>query len=337
MRSMLETLVRGENLFEEQAGELLMTLTDPRTDVALSGALLAALRAKGPVAAEVRGLATTMRKLATPVELPEGSPIVDIVGTGGDGSGSLNQSTGAALLTSACGVRVAKHGNRSVSSHSGAADVLEKLGYLAPTTPEGVVDSLVQTGFAFLFAPHFHPAMKVVAPVRKAMGIRTVFNILGPLTNPASPGFYVIGAYSPAMAKLMAEALSGMPVDRAFVVHGEPGWDEATPCGPFLQYDVTPGSVVELHRDPRDFGVRRCSPGDLAGGNPQYNAAAIEDAFAGESGPHSDALALTAGLALEVTGAAASLDDGIEAARAALADGSAADLLVGLRRWGAGQ
>ena len=332
MTSLLEKLVRSENLYEEQGEDLLRLLTDPRTDPILSGALLAALRTKGPVAEEVRGLANGMRKLATRVELG-GDPSVDIVGTGGDGSGSLNLSTGSALLAAACGLRVAKHGNRAVSSHSGAADVLEALGYEAPQTPAGVLSSISDLSFAFLFAPYFHPAMKVVAPIRKTLGIRTVFNILGPLTNPASPSHYVIGAFSPAMAKLMAEALSGMDITRAFVVHGEPGWDEATPCGPFLLYDVGPGSVVEEHRDPRDYGVERCEPNALAGGNAQYNAAALRDAFEGASGPHADALALGAGLALEVTGNARTLDDGLDRARAALEEGSAAELVRRLKGW----
>jgi anthranilate phosphoribosyltransferase len=332
MTSLLEKLVRSENLYEEQGEDLLRLITDPRTDPILSGALLAALRTKGPVAEEVRGLANGMRKLATHVELG-GDPSVDIVGTGGDGSGSLNLSTGSALLAAACGLRVAKHGNRAVSSHSGAADVLESLGYEAPQTPAGVLSSISDLNFAFLFAPYFHPAMKVVAPIRKTLGIRTVFNILGPLTNPASPTHYVIGAFSPAMAKLMAEALSGMDITRAFVVHGEPGWDEATPCGPFLLYDVGPGSVVEEHRDPRDYGVERCEPNALAGGNAQYNAAAMRDAFEGGSGPHADALALGAGLALEVMGTVSTLDSGIDRARAALEDGSAAELARRLKGW----
>lgn len=327
MTSILETLVRGNDLAEHEARDLLQTLTDPRTEPALSGALLAALRSKGAVAAEVRGLATEMRALATRVELPGGRQAVDIVGTGGDGSGSLNLSTGSALLTAAAGLPVAKHGNRSVSSRSGAADVLEELGYTSPKTPEGAVASFERLGFTFLFAPYFHPATRGVVGVRKAMGIRTVFNILGPLTNPASPSHYVIGAFSPEMARLMAEALSGMPLERAFVVHGEPGWDEATPCGPFLMFDVRPGTVSEVRRDPQDYGIPRCDPGDLAGGNAVYNASAIRNAFAGESGPHADALALGAGLALEVAGVVETLVAGIDRARAALDDGTAQRLV----------
>ena len=208
--------------------------------------------------------------------------------------------------------------------------MLEALGYALPTGPDGVLDDLERLGFAFLFAPHFHPAMKGVAPVRKAMGIRTIFNILGPLTNPAAPAHYLIGAFSPAVAHLMAEALAGMSIERAFVVHGEPGWDEATPCGPFLLYDVRRGSVSEQHRDPRDFGIDRCQPNDLACGNPRYNASALEDAFSDAKGAHADALALAAGLALEVTGSEPSLDAGIDRARGTMESGEASDLLARL-------
>ncbi len=327
MTSVLERLVRGESLPEHEAAEVLERLTDPRTEQAWSGAVLAALRAKGATAEEVRGFAVAMRRLAKAVALDVDGPVVDLVGTGGDGSGSLNLSTGAALLTAACGLPVAKHGNRSISSKSGAADVLDALGYVAPEGPDQVRTSLAELGFAFLFAPYFHPAMRSVGPVRKAMGIRTVFNILGPLANPASPPFYVIGAFSPAVARLMADALSGMPIERAFVVHGEPGWDEATPCGPFLLFDVTPGQVREERRDPQDVGLEVCDPGDLAGGNAVYNAGAIRDVFAGDEGAHRDALCLGAGLALEVCGVAVDLREGLARARDAVDSGAAAALL----------
>ncbi len=331
MTSVLERLVRGENLPEHEAAEVLERLTDPRTEQAWSGAVLAALRAKGATAQEVRGFAVAMRRLAKSVTLHVDGPVVDLVGTGGDGSGSFNLSTGSALLTAACGLPVAKHGNRSISSQSGAADVLEALGYVTPEDPGQVRESLAEHGFAFLFAPHFHPAMRSVGPVRKAMSIRTVFNILGPLANPASPPFYVIGAFSSEVARLMAEALSGMSIERAFVVHGEPGWDEATPCGPFLLFDVTPGRVREERRDPQDVGIEVCDPGDLAGGNAEYNASAIRDVFAGDEGAHRDALCLGSGLALEVCGVVADLRAGVERARDALDSGAATALLDGFR------
>jgi len=276
VKDLLERLLDGVHLTEEEAAALMTELAEDRLPAAVAGAFLAGLRLKRETPAEIRGFARAMRSLARRPRLPEGLRPVDIVGTGGDGSGSLNLSTGSALLAAACGLQVVKHGNRSVSSRCGSADVLEALGLGLPLDESRAGDCLEQTGFTFLFAPHYHPAMKSLVPVRKALGVRTVFNILGPLTNPAEPPFMVVGAFSPAVAELMAEALSGLPVERAFVVHGEPGWDEATPCGRFLLFDVRPGKVSKEVRDPADFGIERCAPEDLAGGDAAENAAAIE-------------------------------------------------------------
>jgi len=328
----LDRLLANEDLAESEAAGLMRLLTDEALSPAMSAALLIALRVKGETADEVRGFATAMRELARPVNLPGELRAVDIVGTGGDGSGSVNISTGTALLTAACGIPVVKHGNRSVSSKSGSADVLEVLGIPLPDGPDTAVACVADCGFTFLFAPFFHPAMKAIAPVRGALGVRTVFNILGPLTNPAKPPFHLIGAFDLPTARLMADALVGMPIERAFVIHGEPGWDEATPCGEFTLFDVQPGEVIEEHRDPLDYGLPRCSPADLAGGDAEFNARALESVLAGEDkGPHCDALLLGAGLALEVSGRAADLIDGIAQARAALEAGAAQDVLSKLR------
>ena len=255
-RRALADLLEAKDLTESAAAELMHALTDPELPPALAGAVLVALRMKGEIAAEIRGFATAMRELARDPGIPAGAPTVDCVGTGGDGSGSVNISTGAALLAAASGVRVVKHGNRAVSSKSGSADVLEALGLPLPLDEKAAVRCLEETSFTFLFAPFYHPAMKSIAPVRAAMGVRTVFNLLGPLSNPARPPFGVIGAFSPSVARLMADTLSGMDIERVFVVHGEPGWDEATPVGPFLLYDVRPGQVEEQHRDPADYKYR---------------------------------------------------------------------------------
>ncbi|MCE3284184.1 MAG: anthranilate phosphoribosyltransferase, partial [Steroidobacteraceae bacterium] len=303
-RVTLERLLNRQDLAESEAAELLVVLTDPALAPAMGGALLAALRAKGLTADEVRGFASAMRRLARHPVLPGGPAAVDIVGTGGDASGSFNISTGASLLSAALGVRVVKHGNRSVSSRSGSADLLECLGLPLPLDETRAGECLAATGFTFLFAPHYHPAMKEIAPVRRALGVRTVFNLLGPLTNPAEPPFGLIGAYSRDAARLMAETIAGMPIERVFVVHGEPGWDEPTPCGPFELYDVRPGHVQRTQRDPRDYGLARCSPQDLAGGDAAHNAVGMRAVFAGEDrGPHRDALVLNAALVLELTGA----------------------------------
>ena len=212
LRRMLEQILDGRDLSEAQAGELLRALTSPDVPPPLAGAFLAGLRAKGVVADEVRGFAQAMRELGRRPDFEAGLPAIDIVGTGGDASGSLNLSTGAALLSAACGLRVVKHGNRSVSSKAGSADVLEALGLKLPLDETRAGECLAATGFTFLFAPHYHPAMKSVAPIRQAMGVRTVFNILGPLSNPAEPEYHVIGAFDAATAELLirGQGISGV-------------------------------------------------------------------------------------------------------------------------------
>jgi len=335
-KKILNHLLANQDLAEAEAADLMRFLTDEELPQAMSAALLIALRVKGETAEEVRGFATAMRELARTMNLPDGMQAVDIVGTGGDGSGSVNISTGTALLTAACGLPVVKHGNRSVSSKSGSADVLEALGLALPDGPEAAAACVMDCGFTFLFAPFFHPAMKVIAPVRGALGVRTVFNILGPLTNPARPPFLLIGAFDLPTARLMADTLVGMPIERAFVVHGEPGWDEATPVGSFTLFDVQPGEVIEVCRDPLDYGLPRCSPDDLAGGDAEFNATALEAVLIGEDrGAHRDALLLGAGLALELTGRASDLPDGIAQARATLDSGEAKRLLGKLRAFAA--
>ncbi|CAG0940364.1 anthranilate phosphoribosyltransferase [Gammaproteobacteria bacterium] len=330
----LEALLARRSLAADEAAALMHALADETLPPALSGAVLAVLRAKGETAQELRGFASAMRELARRVQLPAGLPAADVVGTGGDGSGSLNISTGASLLAAACGVPVVKHGNRSVSSRSGSADVLEALGVPLARDPGEALDCLARCGFTFLFAPNFHPAMKAVAPVRRALGIRTVFNVLGPLTNPAAPPYGLIGAFDLPTARLMADALSGLPIERCFVVHGEPGWDEATPCGPFTLFDVRPGVVRRLRRDPARFGITPCTPAGLAGGDADANARALEAVLAGrDRGPHREALVLGAGLVLDLTGRARGLRRGIEAARRALDAGAGAALLERLREF----
>jgi anthranilate phosphoribosyltransferase len=335
-KDILERLLSRDDLTEAEAGDLMRALADEELPQAMSAALLIALRAKGETAEEVRGFATAMRQLAKETTIPDGMIAADIVGTGGDGSGSLNISTGTALLTAACGVPVIKHGNRSVSSKSGSADVLEAMGIPLPKDPESATACLSECGFTFLFAPFFHPAMKAIAPVRGAMGVRTVFNILGPLTNPARPPFNLIGAFDLPTARLMADTLAGMDIRRAFVIHGEPGWDEATPVGPFTLFDVTPGEVTEETRDPADAGIARCTPRDLAGGDAEVNAGALEAALSGaDKGPHRDALVLGAALVLELTGKVSSLEDGVRRAGAAIDAGDATGVLKKLKRFGA--
>lgn len=326
-RELLERLLDRRDLSQLEAQELLTHLTGPEASPAMSGAILAALRSKGVVADEVRGFAYAMRALARrPVFA--GTRAIDIVGTGGDASGSLNISTGTALLVAACGFPVLKHGNRSISSRAGSADVLEALGLTVPFDEEVAHAAFEATRFAFLFAPHYHPAMKALAQVRSALGVRTVFNILGPLTNPAAPPLHLIGAFSREAAELLADTMAGMPIERTFVVHGASGWDEPTPVGPFTLFDVRPGHVEVQVREPEAYGLSRCAVSDLVGGDAQHNARSLQGVLRGEDrGPHRDCLLLGAALALEVAGEVRDPREGIERAAQAIDSGAARRVL----------
>jgi anthranilate phosphoribosyltransferase len=335
-RHTLEHLLEGRDLTETQAADLLRQLTKPDLAPAMAGALLASLRSKGVTSAEVRGFAGAMRALARKPALPDAPDAIDIVGTGGDSSGSLNLSTGAALLTAACGLPVVKHGNRSISSRSGSADLIEQLGFRLPLDERRAADCFTATGFTFLFAPYFHPAMKSLAPIRAALGVRTVFNLLGPLTNPAAPRFYLIGAFNAAAAELMADTLAGMEAERAWVIHGAAGWDEATPIGPFLAFDVRRGEIQRHEIDPREFGLEPCASADLAGGDAAANLAALRDVIAGrDRGAHRAALVLQCGLALFIAGRTGSIAAGIEVAGSVLDSGQALEWLRQLERFAA--
>jgi anthranilate phosphoribosyltransferase len=334
LNATLDRLLDGQNLPEREATDLLLALAAPELSPALAGALLGALRAKGVTAAELRGLAAGMRALARKPRLPPGLRAVDIVGTGGDKSGSLNLSTGAALLAAAAGVAVVKHGNRAVSSRAGSADVLEVLGVKIALDEQQAGDCLAATGFTFLFAPLYHPAMKSIAPVRAALGVRTVFNLLGPLSNPAEPPFQVVGAFDLPTAELIAQALSGMNIERALVIHGAAGWDEPTPVGPFELFDVRAGAVRRERRDPADYGLGACAPADLAGGDAAHNARVLERTLAGaERGAPRDALLLGAALAFEVSGAETAPRLAIARAAQAIDSGAAKGLLEKLVRF----
>jgi anthranilate phosphoribosyltransferase len=331
-REILEQLLTPQDLSEAHAAALLRLLTTPDVAPAMAGALLAALRAKGVTADEVRGFAGAMRALALKPALPAAIDAIDIVGTGGDGSGSLNLSTGAALLAAACGLPVVKHGNRSISSRSGSADLIEAIGFTLPLDENRAAECFVDTGFTFLFAPYFHPAMKALAPIRAALGIRTVFNLLGPLTNPAAPRFLLVGAYDLHTAELLAGTLAGMHIERGWVVHGASGWDEATPIGSFVAFDVAGDRVTRRDVNPEEFGIARCAPLALKGGDAKANLKALLDVFEGrDQGPHHDTLVLQCGLALMIAGRAQSIAEGIALARAVIDSGKALAWLQRLR------
>lgn len=335
LRSTLDQLLDRRNLSEAEASQLLIALTDASLAPAMAGALLAALRSKGVTPDEVRGFAKAMRSLAKHPTIGPGAPLVDIVGTGGDASGSFNLSTGAGLLLAATGLRVVKHGNRAVSSRCGSADILEQFGLKLPLDEQAAGRCLDAVGFTFLFAPYYHAATKAVAPIRQALGVRTVFNILGPLCNPAEPPFHLIGAYNLDTAKLLADTMAGLPIERTFVVHGDPGWDEATPVGPFVCFDVRPGQVLQRNRDPEEFGLPRCTAEQLKGGDAAYNAEALRAVFDGrDQGPHRHALLLNAALVLELTGRAATPRAAVSMAAAAIDSGKATAVLKRLAEFG---
>src|ERR687894_3167819 len=247
------------------------------------GGFLVALRAKGETADEIAGCAEAMREHVLPVR-PSRTDLVDTAGTGGDAAHTLNISTAAALVAAAAGAAVAKHGNRAVSSSSGSADVLEALGFELEQEPTRIAQSIDELGFGFMFAPTHHPAMRHAAPVRKELAARTVFNVLGPLTNPAGARAQVVGVYAPELVRTLARVLAELGARRAFVVHGAGGIDELSPTGPNLVCEVVDGGVHEREIDPLELGVRRCDPQELRGGSPTQNADVIRAVFAGGNG-----------------------------------------------------
>ncbi len=327
----LERLIAGDSLGRDEMEELMGRLMDGELTEPVKAALLAALATKGETVAEIAGAAAAMRQRV--IAIPHRRQrVVDTCGTGGDGKGTFNISTAAALVAAAAGAAVAKHGNRSVSSRSGSADVLAALGVEIETSPERAGASLDEIGIAFLFAPGLHPAMREVVPVRKALGVRTIFNVLGPLTNPAGARRQVVGVYSAGLVERVARVLAELGAEHALVVHGEDGLDEITTTGATLVGEVRAGAVRTWSLDPRPLGIARASPRDLAGGEPQDNARAMERLLAGEPGPLADVVALNAAAALRVSGVADDLASGLELARAAIADGAAARKLDELRR-----
>jgi anthranilate phosphoribosyltransferase len=278
------------------------------------GGFLVALRVKGETPDEIAGCAEAMRGHVLAVR-PERDDLVDTAGTGGDGARTINISTAAALVAAAAGAAVAKHGNRAVSSACGSADVLEALGFRLEQEPSRIARSIDELGFGFLFAPSHHPAMRHAAPVRKELATRTVFNVLGPLTNPQ-------------LVRTIAEVLARLGARRAFVVHGAGGIDELSPVGPNLVCEVTDGSVHERELDPEvELGIPRCSVEELRGGTPDENAAAIRAVFAGADGGRRSAILLNAAGAIAAGGHAADLSEGLALARETLDSGEAADRL----------
>ena len=299
------------------------------------GGFLVALRAKGETPDEIAGCAEAMREHVLPVR-PTRDDVVDVVGTGGDGGRTFNISTAAAIVAAAAGGAVAKHGNRAVSSASGSADVLEALGFRLEQPPERIAESIDRLGFGFMFAPAHHPAMRHAAPVRRELGTRTIFNLLGPLTNPAGARAGIFGVFSPALVRTFAEALAQLGSARAFVVHGAHGIDELSPAGPNVVCEVVDGTVRDRVIDPGELGVEPCDPAELAGGTPAENAATIRAIFAGASGGKRQAVLLNAAGAIAAGGHAADLREGLAVARETVDSGAAAARLDELREFSHG-
>lgn len=329
MQATLARLLDGHDLTRDEARDAMNTIMSGEATPAQIGGFLVALRLKGETAEEIAGCAEAMRAHVLGVR-PRREDLVDTAGTGGDGGRTFNISTAAALVAAAAGAGVAKHGNRAVSSNSGSADVLEALGFSLELPADRIAESIDTLGFGFLFAPTHHPAMKHAAPVRKELAARTVFNVLGPLTNPAGARAQVVGVYSPDLVKTIAEVLAALGARRAFVVHGAGGIDELSPAGPNLVCEVVDGGVREREIDPLELGIPRCAPEDLRGGSPEDNAAAIRDVFAGGNGGRRDAILLNAAGAIAAGGHAEDLREGLELARETVASGAAAERLEAL-------
>jgi anthranilate phosphoribosyltransferase len=325
----LARLLEGEDLTRAEARAVMDTIMSGEATPGQIGGFLVALRLKGETADEIAGSAEAMRAHAIPVH-PKRDDLVDTAGTGGDGGRTFNISTAAALLAAAAGAGVAKHGNRSVSSASGSADVLEELGFSLDLEPERIAQSIDELGFGFMFAPTHHPAMKHAGPVRRELATRTVFNVLGPLTNPADARAQVVGVYSPLLVPVIADVLAQLGARRAFVVHGFGGIDELSPAGSNLVCEVVDGTVRRREIDPLDLGIDRCDPEELRGGTPTENAQRIREVFEGGNGGRRSAILLNAAGAIAAGGHAKDLKEGIGLAREAIDSGAAAERLDAL-------
>lgn len=330
MHELLDRLLAGDPLSEEEAEDVMDQILTGEMGPEKIAALVVALRAKGPVADELVGFARGMRAHSHRIKPPAGV-VLDNCGTGGSPMKTFNVSTAAAFILAGADITVAKHGNRSVTRPSGSADVLEQAGANLDLGPAACARVLEEAGICFLFAPTFHPAMRHAGPVRQALGIKTVFNLLGPLTNPAAATHQVLGVYDSKLVPLMAEALARLGVQSGFVLHGEPGYDEATPCGPIRQVRIQNGITHELETvDPLDLGIGRCRPEDIPTLAPEETAARFDEVLSGRAtGPVADTVALNVAYGLVAAGQSSDLAAGLKKARELMAAG------VGKAKWDA--
>ena len=331
----LTDLLSGVSLNAEQAVVVLDQVLSGETTPAQIAAFSTALRAKGESVEEMTGFVRAMVAPAVPLELPSGMDVVDTCGTGGDRLRSINVSTIAALVVAAAGAKVCKHGGRASSSAVGTADVLEALGVVADLGPRGVARCIEEVGMGFCFAPRFHPAMRYAAPVRKELGIPTVFNYLGPLANPGRARYQVVGVSNPAMAEKMLGVLGANGARRAMVVYGDDGLDELSTTGPSTVHELIGSAdgryeTSKYRLDPRELGLAPATIDDLRGGDATFNAEAIRQVIAGEPSPHRDIAVLNAAAALVVVGRASDLSSGVSLACEVVDDGRAANILDSL-------
>lgn len=326
IKEAIRKVVCGQHLTEGEAAAVMEKIMEGETSPAQIASLLTAMSLKGETVEEITGFARVMRQKAEPVK-SDYPVLVDTCGTGGDGSGTFNISTTAAFVVAGAGLPVAKHGNRSVSSRSGSADALEELGVRVDLAREAVEACLREVGIAFLFAPSLHHSMKHAAGPRREIGIRTVFNILGPLTNPAGAGAQVLGVYNPPLTETLARVLARLGSVRAFVVHGAGGLDEVSLAGPSVLCEVKEGSVRKGTLDPARFGFNYAPVSALAGGTPSENALVTRSILEGEKGPRRDCVLINAALGLVAGGAAGGIADGLKMAAGSIDSGAALDKL----------
>lgn len=319
----LQRTIEHREIFHDEMIDLMRQIMRGEVSPAMIAAILTGLRVKKETIGEIAGAATVMRELAEHVTVPAHLHMLDIVGTGGDGAHSFNISTASMFVAAAAGAQVAKHGNRGVSSSSGSADVLEALGTKIDLGPEQVARCIDETGIGFMFAPRFHPAMKAVAPVRRELGVRTLFNILGPLTNPANAPNILMGVFHPDLVGIQVRVLQRLGVERALVVHGKDGLDEISLGGATLVGELRDGNVREYEIEPEQFGIPMASSRNLRVDNATESKAMLLHVLDGGDGVARNIVLLNAGAALYAAGIAASIADGIERAGKAIDDGSA--------------
>ncbi len=319
----LQRTIEHREIFHDEMVELMRQIMRGEVSPLMTAAIMTGLRVKKETVGEIAGAAQVMREFAVPVEVADRTHLVDIVGTGGDGANTFNISTASIFVIAAAGGRVAKHGGRSVSSKSGSADALEALGAAIELSPGQVAKCIADTGIGFMYAPMHHPAMKVVAPVRREMGVRTLFNILGPLTNPASAPNILMGVFHEDLVGIQIRVLQKMGAERALVVWGRDGMDELSLGAGSLVGELRDGKVREYELHPEDFGIAMSASRNLRVGSPQASIAMLTDVLDNEPGPALDIVALNAGAALYVAGVSDTIAAGVELARAVLASGAA--------------